>query len=116
MGSNKIESFDVSPKTREIIEWRAARRKELREKYLRQILHPTKQEIVIDTAMQRFGIMRLTHEYQVKLTGKSFLLGFCGTLGFIALCMWVGTGMKDRQEHKYRSGLVRYADREFRFN
>ena len=116
MGSNRIESFDVSPKAREIIAWRAARRKQLREEYLRQILHPTKQEVVIDTAVQRFGIMRLTHEYQVKLTGKSFIFGFCGTLGFIGLCMWTVAGIKNRQEHKYRSGLVSYADREFKFN
>ena len=116
MGSNRIQSFDVSPKQREVIEWRAARRKQLREEYLRQILHPKKQEIVIDSAMQRFGIMRLTHEYQVKLTGKSFVIGFCGTLGFIALCMWTVAGVKNRQEHEYRSGLVSYADREFKFN
>ena len=116
MGSNRIESFDVSPKAREIIEWRAARRKQLREEYLRQILHPTKQEVVIDTAVQRFGIMRLTHEYQAKLTGKSFVFGFCGTVGFVILSMWGVGAIKDHQEHKYRSGLVSYADREFKFN
>lgn len=42
MGSDSIPSktYDVTPKEREIIEWRAQRRLELRNEYLREIHNP----------------------------------------------------------------------------
>lgn len=47
MSSSKIELFDVSPKQREIILWRDARRKELRLKYLREVHNPIKQTMPV---------------------------------------------------------------------
>lgn len=48
MSSSKIgESFDVSPKQREIIQWRDARRKELRQKYLKEVHNPMKQTMPV---------------------------------------------------------------------
>ncbi|XP_076618387.1 NADH dehydrogenase (ubiquinone) B15 subunit isoform X2 [Colletes latitarsis] len=49
MASSKIKLYDLSAKTREVLEWRNAKRKTLREQYLRQILHPTKQQLVVRT-------------------------------------------------------------------
>lgn len=49
MSSHKIESWDVSPKTKEIMEWRHQRRLQLREEYLRECLNPTKQKLLVCT-------------------------------------------------------------------
>ncbi|XP_053970906.1 uncharacterized protein LOC128872335 [Hylaeus volcanicus] len=115
MGSNRIESFDVSRKTREVIEWRSLRRKQLRQEYLKQILNPIKQQTVIDDATTRFGLMRLTHEYQAKLTARSFFVGVCGLGTFSAIIMYGFVKLKELEENEYRTGKVSYADREFKF-
>lgn len=49
MPSKRIESFDFSKKAQEILAWRNARRNQLREEYLRQTLHPVKQDLVVRT-------------------------------------------------------------------
>ncbi|XP_003700491.1 NADH dehydrogenase (ubiquinone) B15 subunit [Megachile rotundata] len=114
MGSNKMDFYDVSPKMREVIEWRDARKKVLREQYLKEILHPTKQSIVADEAFDRYNVLRLTQEYHTKMTGKVLLV--CGLVtvafaGFAALF----TRQKSKQEHRIRTGQISYADREFKF-
>ncbi|XP_016772616.1 uncharacterized protein LOC725315 isoform X2 [Apis mellifera] len=82
------ELFDVSPKQREIIQWRDARRKELRQKYLKEIHNPMKQTMPVESAVMRLNGLRLQHEYITR----------------------------DDNEHLYRTGQISYADREFKFS
>ncbi|XP_076618386.1 NADH dehydrogenase (ubiquinone) B15 subunit isoform X1 [Colletes latitarsis] len=111
MASSKIKLYDLSAKTREVLEWRNAKRKTLREQYLRQILHPTKQQLVSDDAVKRYATMRLTQEFQVMLTGKSFITYFGTLLGVIIGISQYITSVKKTEEKRIRMGLVRYADR-----
>ncbi|XP_029042338.2 uncharacterized protein LOC114875799 [Osmia bicornis bicornis] len=114
MSSNKIESYDVSQKMREIIEWKDARKKALRERYLREIHRPTKQKLVIDDAVHRYNILKLTQEYHTQVTGKAFMvwgLVVLGLVGFAGLFV----KEKSRQERLIRTGKVSYADRQFKF-
>ncbi|XP_043249100.1 uncharacterized protein LOC122395526 [Colletes gigas] len=111
MASPKINLYDLSKKDRETLEWKFARRKTLREQYLRQILHPTKQQIVSDDAVKRYATMRLTQEFQVMLTGKSFILYFGSLVGLMIGVSQYIINIKDTEEREKRMGLVSYADR-----
>ncbi|PBC25857.1 uncharacterized protein LOC133667459 [Apis cerana] len=117
MSSSSFEnSFDVSPKQREIIQWRDARRKELRQKYLKEIHNPMKQTMPVESAVMRLNGLRLQHEYITRVKLYPHL-----TSGFILLgSMFAGVlllnKLKDDNEHLYRTGQISYADREFKFS
>lgn len=110
-----MDFYDVSPKMREIIKWRDARKKVLREQYLREIYHPMKQSMVVaDQAFERYNVLRITQEYNIKMTGKVMLA--CGL--FTAACIGFSAiflQQKFKEEHRIRTGQVSYADREFKF-
>ncbi|XP_076239514.1 NADH dehydrogenase (ubiquinone) B15 subunit [Calliopsis andreniformis] len=115
MSSQRINSYDVSRKMREIIDWRSGRRKQLREEYLKEILHPTKHQMVSDIGVERYTVMRLTHEYQARVTGRSVVVTGGTLFGIIFLSIWLVKVGKEREEHLYRTGQVSYADRKFKF-
>lgn len=114
--STKIgESLDLSKKMKEILEWRHARRKQLRHEYLKETLNPIKQTMPIETAVERFAMLRLRHEYVTKMTARHHL-----TVGFIFFgTLIVGSELlkakRESTEKMYRSGVVSYADREAKF-
>lgn len=115
MCAQKIESYDVSPKQRTILEWRYKRRSELRHKYLKESLNPSMQVMPVDTAVQRLVSLRHNHDYvsNVKLV-PHLLFGFMW-FGMIYLGSRLLKKQKLDQEHLYRTGQVSYADREFKF-
>ncbi|KOC68851.1 hypothetical protein WH47_10839 [Habropoda laboriosa] len=115
MSGPKIESFDVSQKMRNIIEWRHARRKQLREQYLREILKPTKLKLPVDTAMQRYCNARLMQEFQTKVEGKGHGYFIVGFLTIIIGTMLLAKRSKDKEEHMYRTGQISYVDRNGKF-
>ncbi|KZC08722.1 PREDICTED: uncharacterized protein LOC107186892 [Dufourea novaeangliae] len=115
MGSNKIELYDLSPKAREVIEWRAARRKVLRESYLKQVHNPIKQQLILDHGIHRYGVMRLTHQYQMKITGRTMLFNLGGVFAFICLATWTVKTLKGKHENLLRNGHISYADRCYTF-
>ncbi|XP_076162581.1 NADH dehydrogenase (ubiquinone) B15 subunit [Ptiloglossa arizonensis] len=115
MPSKRIESFDFSKKAQEILAWRNARRNQLREEYLRQTLHPVKQDLVMDSGIKRFALMRLTHEIRANLTGKSMMISLGTVFGIIFIFTCIAKNIKTKLEHKYRTGQVSYADRESKF-
>lgn len=114
MGSNKTDFYDVSKKMQEVIEWRDARKKVLREQYLRESLNPARQEIFADEAFNRYNILRLTQEYHTKINGKVMLV--CGVLmvGAAYYIEWA-VEQKRKQERTLRTGQISYADREYKF-
>ncbi|XP_076278951.1 NADH dehydrogenase (ubiquinone) B15 subunit [Lasioglossum baleicum] len=116
MSSNKFETFDVSPESREAIEQRAARRKALRESYLRQVHNPVKQQLIMDEGIYRYSIVRQFHEQFGKVTIRSYILGYGITTGIFVLYTWIGKRIKNREEHLWSTGQVPYADRKYKFN
>ncbi|XP_006625042.1 uncharacterized protein LOC102675427 [Apis dorsata] len=116
MSSSKIgELFDVSPKQREIIQWRDARRKELRQKYLKEVHNPMKQTMPMETAVMRLNGLRLQHEYITRVRLYPHLTSGFILLGSIFATVLLVKKIKDDQEHLYRTGQISYADREFKF-
>ncbi|XP_026672262.1 uncharacterized protein LOC108628349 [Ceratina calcarata] len=115
--SSKIgESLDLSKKMKEILEWRHARRKQLRHEYLKETLNPMKQTMPVETSMERFAMLRLRHEYVTKMTARHHL-----TVGFIFFGVLIGSSEfliahRAEREKTFRSGVIKYADREPKFH
>lgn len=107
--------YDVSPKMRKVIEWRYAKRKELRQQYLKEVLNPTRQLMPLDSGIERIATLRIHHQYVVDITFKYHVMGGLCFIGIIALMTWTTKMLKERQEKLYRTGQVSYADREFKF-
>ena len=115
MCAQKIESYDLSPKQRSILEWKYARRTQLRQKYLKEVLNPSMQVMPVDSAVQRLISLRHNHDYVSNVKFLPHLV-----FGFV----WIGTiylsgrflkKMKEDEDHLYRTGQVAYVDREFKF-
>ncbi|XP_031827243.1 NADH dehydrogenase (ubiquinone) B15 subunit [Nomia melanderi] len=115
MSRNTIDSFDVSKKQMEVIEYRNARRKVLREDYLKQIHNPIKQELLMDHGIHRFGIMRIANEYHSAINGRCLVVGIGGTLAAIGIFYLIAKNYKNKIEHQYRTGQIAYADRHNKF-
>ncbi|XP_060831383.1 uncharacterized protein LOC132915521 [Bombus pascuorum] len=115
MCAQKIESFDISKKQQAILQWKYAKRIQLRQKYLKECLNPSMQVMPVDSAVQRLISLRHNHDYvsNIKLMPHLFfsfmLLGgiYCGAL--------ILEQVKGAEEKLYRTGQVAYADREFKF-
>lgn len=69
-------SFDVSPKQREIIQWRDARRKELRQKYLKEIHNPMKQTmpVCVDNFLTLYNFNLLFKMYFILIYLDSYVI------------------------------------------
>lgn len=70
------ELFDVSPKQREIIQWRDARRKELRQKYLKEIHNPMKQTmpVCVDNFLTLYNFNWLFKIYFILIYLNSYII------------------------------------------
>ncbi|KAF7403629.1 hypothetical protein HZH68_006423 [Vespula germanica] len=114
MSGNKV--YDISPEDREIKEWRASRRLELRNEYLREMQDPHRTEEILDKGWLRFYATRVQLEHIFKQTPYNTLLMFAivgGTLWFTGSII---KKFRDSKEHLYRTGQVSYIDRMFKFH
>lgn len=108
------DSYDISPKEREVKEWRAARRLELRNEYLREMADPKRTTPIMDTGFIRFYATRIQLEKLYTPTVRNAI----PTIMLFAL-IW-GTAevlnvRQEKKEHLYRTGQVSYKDRTFKF-
>ncbi|XP_071571209.1 uncharacterized protein Nd-b15 [Temnothorax nylanderi] len=112
MSSKKI--YDLTPEQREIALWKDARRKQLRELYLKQSGHPTK-SLLFDTGIYRYASAKTS----IGLHFVPTVVGYITRVGFIAgLIIVTALGLKTRREareHKYRTGQIPYEVRTHRF-
>ncbi|XP_011698113.1 PREDICTED: uncharacterized protein LOC105456040 [Wasmannia auropunctata] len=106
--------YDVTPEQREIALWRDAKRRQLRELYLKEAGHPTK-NLLFDTGIYRFAAAKTS-------IGEHFVptvVGYLTKVGFIAsLVVITALTLKRRREereHLYRTGQIDYASRKHRF-
>ncbi|CAL7952456.1 unnamed protein product [Xylocopa violacea] len=116
MSSPRIDSCDVSQKQKELLEWRHAKRQELRYKYLKEMLNPMKQTNITDTAVERYAMLRIKHEYATRMfKGRELyiVMGFFGIMYLIHNHMF---SHKEKEERELRSGKVGYRERYFRFS
>ncbi|XP_047351765.1 NADH dehydrogenase [ubiquinone] 1 beta subcomplex subunit 4 isoform X1 [Vespa velutina] len=114
MSENKI--YDLSKEDQEVKEWKASRRLELRNEYLKEIQDPRRIEPVIDKGWLRFYATRVQLEHIFIQTPLNTLLMYTIVGG---LLFSVGTFLKkskDRKEQLYRTGQVKYVDRMFKFH
>ncbi|XP_071877557.1 NADH dehydrogenase (ubiquinone) B15 subunit [Bombus fervidus] len=115
MCAQKIESFDISPKQRAILEWKYARRIQLRQKYLKECLNPSMQVMPVDSAVQRLVALRHNHDYVSNMKLVPHLLSGFMMVGAIYYGGLLLKKVKNSQEELYRTGQVAYVDRESKF-
>ncbi|KYM93893.1 PREDICTED: uncharacterized protein LOC108781804 [Cyphomyrmex costatus] len=112
MSSKKI--YDLTPEQREIALWKDAKRKQLREIYLRDSGHPTK-SLLFDTGIYRFAAAKASVEMHFVPTVTRFFSRFGVIAGLIILTgLMLKTG-RAKKEHMYRTGQIDYASRPHRF-
>ncbi|KAL2726830.1 NADH dehydrogenase ubiquinone 1 beta subcomplex subunit 4 [Vespula squamosa] len=114
MSGKKV--YDISLEDREIKEWRASRRLELRNEYLKELQDPRRSDIVLDKGWLRFYATRVQLEHIFKQTPYNTFLMFA----IIGGTLWcAGTNIKrfrDKKEHLFRTGQISYTDRMFKFH
>ncbi|KYN15923.1 PREDICTED: uncharacterized protein LOC108764603 [Trachymyrmex cornetzi] len=112
MSSKKI--YDVTPEQREIALWRAAKRKQLRELYLRDSGHPTK-SLLFDTGIYKFAASKTSIQSHFVPTLVRYVsqVGLIGSLIFMTAITL--KRRRDKKEHLYRTGQIDYASRSHRF-
>ncbi|KAF3428855.1 hypothetical protein E2986_04030 [Frieseomelitta varia] len=115
MSAQKIQTFDISPKQREILQFKHTRKIQLRQQYLKEILNPAVQTMPIDDAIQRLAFLRSQHEFVVQTRFWPHVVVGIAYLGSMYLAARILTYFKDKQEHIYRTGQLSYRDREFKF-
>ncbi|XP_017754658.1 PREDICTED: uncharacterized protein LOC108546884 [Eufriesea mexicana] len=115
MNKKTVEFYDLSRKEREVLEWRYARRKQLRTEYLKEILHPTKQTIPVDNALMLFSHTRMQHEYHVKLRFVPHLIVAAGFVTFISTAGTIIRKIKQYRDRIIRSGKKKYSERRYKF-
>ncbi|CAD1476001.1 unnamed protein product, partial [Heterotrigona itama] len=81
MCAQKIESFDVSAKQREILQFKHLRKIQLRQQYLKEVLNPT-----IDDATQRLALLRAQHEFVGQTKFWPHMVLGIAYIGTIFLC------------------------------
>ncbi|NP_001165826.1 NADH dehydrogenase [ubiquinone] 1 beta subcomplex subunit 4 isoform X1 [Nasonia vitripennis] len=119
--SNKItgadEIYDVSAREREVIEWKAKRRLELRNLYLREKHNPNSPHVghIFDPAVQRHYSTLFCKEQFFRPTVKSFLWNVVVLGGSMFLLGWRVKKFRDEKEHRFATGQVSYRDREWKF-
>lgn len=111
MSRNQI--YNVSEEQQEIMRWRDAKRRQLREIYLRDAGHPTR-SLLCDTGIYRLASANATvaKRFMPTLTNfltKSLFIGALLTSTYFAI-----ETRRAKREHMYRTGQVSYADREYK--
>ncbi|CAL1679197.1 unnamed protein product [Lasius platythorax] len=112
--SPKKEYYNVTPEQREILLWRDAKRKQLRELYLKDSGHPTK-SLLFDTGLHRFAATKTSIEQFFVPTVVNYITRVGCIAGAIIFTAVFIKKRRDAREHLYRTGQVSYADREFKF-
>ncbi|KAL0127153.1 hypothetical protein PUN28_005437 [Cardiocondyla obscurior] len=112
MSSKNI--YDLTPEQREISLWKDAKRKQLREMYLKDSGHPTK-SLVFDEGIHRYASAKVAIEKYFVPTALGYVTRFATVIGVIALTAYTLQTRRDAREHKYRTGQISYAVRTHRF-
>ncbi|KAG7214132.1 hypothetical protein KM043_001486 [Ampulex compressa] len=113
--SKKPEILDISNKQLEVLQWKNARRKQLRELFLKHTGHPTKSALFFDEGMMRYSAMKLTHDLRFQGTVTNFFTSFAGVVTAITLLTIFLNKSDEHKEYKLRTGQVSYADRDPKF-
>nr|XP_033338886.1 uncharacterized protein LOC117227600 isoform X1 [Megalopta genalis]XP_033338887.1 uncharacterized protein LOC117227600 isoform X2 [Megalopta genalis] len=115
MGSKRVELYDISAKDREVLEWQAARRKQLRESYLKQVHNPVNQKLVMDPGIHRYSYVRQYYHLLDRINLRNFTIG---TL-LLMFTMWATRNTivqeQDETRKKLWTGQTKYADVVYKF-
>ncbi|XP_058792750.1 uncharacterized protein LOC131665120 [Phymastichus coffea] len=119
MSKDKISAqiYDLTPKEKEIIEWRAQKRLQLRNEYLREVHNPNCkfEGTLFDPQIQRQYTAYFSYEKVWKPKIKNFLWFTGLVFGSWASLYFILKRDRDNKENKYRTGLISYRDREAKF-
>ncbi|XP_046742167.1 NADH dehydrogenase [ubiquinone] 1 beta subcomplex subunit 4 [Diprion similis] len=113
-------NYDISPEQLRLEIKRNARRNELRQELHKIAFNPYRAGTgeggaPLDPGIQRFMSARAkTYEY-FRPTLKGGLKYYTAIWTPIIFFSWLVKTNRDEKEHRYRTGQVSYADREFKF-
>ncbi|XP_012539268.1 uncharacterized protein LOC105838324 isoform X2 [Monomorium pharaonis] len=112
MSSKKI--YDLTPEQREIALWRDAKRRQLRELYLKDSGHPTK-SLLFDTGVYRYAASKTSFEKYFTPTVAQYFARVGVIASLVVLTAVALKKRRDAREHLYRTGQIDYASRPHRF-
>ncbi|XP_011143276.1 uncharacterized protein LOC105185453 [Harpegnathos saltator] len=106
--------YNVTAEQEKIMHWRDAKRKKLREMYLRDSSHPTK-SLLCDTGIYRFSSANATvMKYFIPSVTKFMV--YIGLSVTLVASTYIGLEKtRGKKEHSIRTGQVSYADRIDKF-
>lgn len=107
----------LSPEAQEI---KRKQRAILRAEYWKQITNPHTYSTgegghLFDAGMQRFLSMKATQYDHFRPSPRSSAWGLVLLVIPLGLTAYILKTTRDKQEHLYRTGMVAYADRKFKF-
>ncbi|ODM90468.1 NADH dehydrogenase [ubiquinone] 1 beta subcomplex subunit 4 [Orchesella cincta] len=117
MPINLPAQYDASPKEQRLVEDRARLRAEFRKEYVKQITNPHRHGhggYLFDPALQRWQSMRAQQYYYFKPNVKTGLWSAFIVFTCFAYGKLFGI-TRAAKEKEFRTGMVSYADREFKF-
>ncbi|KYQ56721.1 hypothetical protein ALC60_04320 [Trachymyrmex zeteki] len=106
--------YDLTPEQRELALWRDAKRKQLRELYLRDSGHPTK-SLLFDTGIYRFAAAKTSLDIYFVPSLRRYLSQVGVVASLIVVTALALKKDRDKREHLYRTGQIDYASRSHRF-
>ncbi|KAK2584049.1 hypothetical protein KPH14_006499 [Odynerus spinipes] len=108
------KTYDIAPEEREVKEWRAARRLELRNEYMRELYDPKRTEPLLDTGILRFVSTRAQLEKLYTPTVRN-VIPFFLIIGLMWGTAEVLNRRRAKREHLYQTGQISYADRVYKY-
>ncbi|XP_015592355.1 uncharacterized protein LOC107266414 [Cephus cinctus] len=114
------DQYDITPRNREILEFRASRRNALRQEFLKETLNPHRHAsgiggAVFDQQLQRLFSLDATRAQYVTAKGKNFAQFAALTLFPIVSIILVINKVRRDKETEIRTGKISYRDRHVKF-
>ncbi|XP_045467581.1 uncharacterized protein LOC123675994 [Harmonia axyridis] len=112
--------YDIPPERQQVLRENASRRMELRNYFLKESSNPFKisdksQGHLFDPAMQRYGALKVTEYERFKPNLKTFKYPFWILIVPFTITSYMMYTDRKNKEERFRSGLVSYKERTFKF-
>uniref|UniRef100_A0A1B6KYD0 NADH dehydrogenase [ubiquinone] 1 beta subcomplex subunit 4 n=1 Tax=Graphocephala atropunctata TaxID=36148 RepID=A0A1B6KYD0_9HEMI len=105
---------------KQLIELKNKQRATLKAEFVKQYTNPHRYATgeggsIFDSGIQRWMAMEATKYSFFKPTTKNAMIGIAVYLVPVALTMYLVKTQRDAKEERFRSGVVSYRDREYKF-
>ncbi|XP_046670749.1 NADH dehydrogenase [ubiquinone] 1 beta subcomplex subunit 4 [Homalodisca vitripennis] len=107
-------------KLKQLIELKTKQRAALKAEFVKHYTNPHRYATgeggsIFDAGIQRWMAMEATKYNFFKPTTKNAVIGFAVYLLPVGITMYLVKTQREAKERKFRSGMVSYRDREYKF-